>query len=92
MTNYCFSVYCQISVVSEERFYAKWSPAATQLKPGEVNFKTGIIAGRLAINRLHQELGAKGFNQARTGTACVMVRRNGRRETVELGTMARCLL
>ncbi|XP_039208206.1 glycogen debranching enzyme isoform X2 [Crotalus tigris] len=53
----------QISVVSEERFYAKWNPAAIQLKPGEVNFKTGIIAGRLAINRLHQELGAKGFNQ-----------------------------
>ncbi|XP_013910329.1 PREDICTED: glycogen debranching enzyme [Thamnophis sirtalis] len=53
----------QISVVTEERFYAKWNPAATQLKPGEVNFKTGIIAGRLAMNRLHQELGAKGFNQ-----------------------------
>lgn len=88
MMNYFFSIYCQISVVSEERFYAKWNPAATQLKPGEVNFKTGIIAGRLAINRLHQELGAKGFNQARTGSACVMVRRNGRLETVELGTMA----
>ncbi|XP_007422039.1 glycogen debranching enzyme isoform X1 [Python bivittatus] len=53
----------QISVVSEERFYAKWNPAATHLKAGEVNFKTGIIAGRLAINRLHQELGAKDFNQ-----------------------------
>ncbi|KAG8132646.1 hypothetical protein E2320_010492 [Naja naja] len=49
----------QISVVSEERFYAKWNPAVTQLNPGEVNFKTGIIAGRLAMNRLHQELGAK---------------------------------
>ncbi|XP_075567796.1 glycogen debranching enzyme isoform X5 [Pelecanus crispus] len=52
----------QISVVSEERFYAKWNPAA-QLTRGEVNFQTGILAGRLAINRLHQELGAKGFNQ-----------------------------
>ncbi|XP_044288195.1 glycogen debranching enzyme isoform X1 [Varanus komodoensis] len=53
----------QISVVSEERFYPKWQPAATPSTPGGVNFKTGIIAGRLAINRLHQELGAKGFNQ-----------------------------
>ncbi|KAM9238355.1 glycogen debranching enzyme isoform 3-T3 [Leptosomus discolor] len=52
----------QISVVSEERFYAKWNPAA-HLTSGEVNFQTGILAGRLAINRLHQELGAKGFNQ-----------------------------
>ncbi|XP_061489672.1 glycogen debranching enzyme isoform X1 [Rhineura floridana] len=53
----------QISVVSEERFYPKWNPAATPSTPGAVNFKTGIIAGRLAINRLHQELGTKGFNQ-----------------------------
>uniref|UniRef100_A0A8C3XST5 Glycogen debranching enzyme n=1 Tax=Chelydra serpentina TaxID=8475 RepID=A0A8C3XST5_CHESE len=53
----------QISVVSEERFYAKWNPAATPSTPGEVNFQTGIIAGRLAMNRLHQELGAKGFIQ-----------------------------
>ncbi|XP_030351608.1 glycogen debranching enzyme isoform X2 [Strigops habroptila] len=52
----------QISVVSEERFYAKWNPAA-HLASGEVNFQTGILAGRLAMNRLHQELGAKGFNQ-----------------------------
>lgn len=51
-------------MVSEERFYSKWSPAA-HLTSGEVNFQTGILAGRLAINRLHQELGAKGFNQAR---------------------------
>lgn len=55
----------QISVVSEERFYPKWNPAA-HLSSGEVNFQTGILAGRLAINRLHQELGAKGFNQARS--------------------------
>uniref|UniRef100_A0A8B9TKE1 Glycogen debranching enzyme n=1 Tax=Anas platyrhynchos TaxID=8839 RepID=A0A8B9TKE1_ANAPL len=52
----------QISVVSEERFYSTWNPAA-HLTSGEVNFQTGILAGRLAINRLHQELGAKGFNQ-----------------------------
>uniref|UniRef100_A0A8D0HPX6 Amylo-alpha-1, 6-glucosidase, 4-alpha-glucanotransferase n=1 Tax=Sphenodon punctatus TaxID=8508 RepID=A0A8D0HPX6_SPHPU len=52
-----------ISVVSEERFYAKWNPEASPATPGEVNFKSGIIAGRLAINRLHQELGAKSFIQ-----------------------------
>uniref|UniRef100_A0A8B9S668 Glycogen debranching enzyme n=1 Tax=Apteryx owenii TaxID=8824 RepID=A0A8B9S668_APTOW len=52
----------QISVVSEERFYSKWNTAA-HLTSGEANFQTGILAGRLAINRLHQELGAKGFNQ-----------------------------
>lgn len=57
-------------MVTEERFYAKWNPAATPSTPGAVNFKSGIIAGRLAINRLHQELGMKGFNQARaTGLA-----------------------
>ncbi|XP_006015059.1 glycogen debranching enzyme isoform X2 [Alligator sinensis] len=53
----------QISVVSEERFYAKWNPSATPLTPGEVNFQTGIIGGRLAMNRLHQELAIKGFIQ-----------------------------
>lgn len=87
MVNCYFSIYWQISVVSEERFYAKWNPAATQLKPGEVNFKTGIIAGRLAMNRLHQELGAKGFNQARTGSACIVVGRDGILEKVEPGTV-----
>uniref|UniRef100_A0A8C2SMT7 Glycogen debranching enzyme n=1 Tax=Coturnix japonica TaxID=93934 RepID=A0A8C2SMT7_COTJA len=52
----------QISVVSEERFYSTWNPQAL-LNSGEVNFQTGILAGRLAMNRLHQELGTKGFNQ-----------------------------
>ncbi|XP_029473325.1 glycogen debranching enzyme [Rhinatrema bivittatum] len=53
----------QISVVSEERFYTKWNPKATPGSPGEVNLQSGIIAGKQAINRLHQELGAKGFIQ-----------------------------
>ncbi|KAB5550573.1 hypothetical protein PHYPO_G00055230 [Pangasianodon hypophthalmus] len=53
----------QISVVSEERFYQKWNPQAKQPRPGEVSLQTGIIAGKLALNRLHQELAANGFNQ-----------------------------
>nr|XP_060477312.1 glycogen debranching enzyme [Panthera onca] len=53
----------QISVVSEERFYTKWNPGASPSNTGEVNFQSGIIAARCAINKLHQELGAKGFIQ-----------------------------
>ena len=57
--------FVQISVVSEERFYAKWNPEVSPSNIGEVNFQSGIIAARCAINKLHQELGAKGFIQAR---------------------------
>ncbi|XP_041924454.1 glycogen debranching enzyme isoform X2 [Alosa sapidissima] len=53
----------QISVVSEERFYPKWNPDAKPDTPGQTNLQTGIIAGKLALNKLHQELAAKGFNQ-----------------------------
>ncbi|XP_069497645.1 glycogen debranching enzyme isoform X2 [Ambystoma mexicanum] len=53
----------QISVVSEERFYTKWNPKATASNSGEVNLQSGIIAGKRAINQLHQELGERGFIQ-----------------------------
>lgn len=53
----------QISVVAEERFYTKWNPGASPSNPGEVNFQSGILAARRAINALHQELGAGGFLQ-----------------------------
>ncbi|XP_075473238.1 glycogen debranching enzyme isoform X1 [Ascaphus truei] len=53
----------QISVVTEERFYTKWKPSAAALKSGEVSERSGIIAGKKALNRLHQELGARGFLQ-----------------------------
>ncbi|KAM8838506.1 glycogen debranching enzyme isoform 2-T4 [Synchiropus picturatus] len=53
----------QISVVKEERFYPKWNPTASPSSPGEVGFQTGIIAGKLALNKLHQELAAQGFIQ-----------------------------
>ncbi|XP_071379954.1 glycogen debranching enzyme-like, partial [Centroberyx affinis] len=53
----------QISVVKEERLYPKWNPAAPPTSTGEVGSQTGIIAGKLALNRLHQELAAQGFIQ-----------------------------
>ncbi|KAG8436633.1 hypothetical protein GDO86_007656 [Hymenochirus boettgeri] len=53
----------QISVVSEERFYTKWNPSLTTPNPKEVNEQSGIIAGKKALNRLHQELAAHGFLQ-----------------------------
>uniref|UniRef100_A0A668A7W9 Glycogen debranching enzyme n=1 Tax=Myripristis murdjan TaxID=586833 RepID=A0A668A7W9_9TELE len=53
----------QISVVKEERVYPKWNPAASPSSAGEVGSQTGIIAGKLALNRLHQELSAQGFIQ-----------------------------
>lgn len=53
----------QISVVKEERFYPKWNPSAPPTSAGEVGPQTGIIAGKLALNTLHQELAAEGFIQ-----------------------------
>ncbi|XP_035993698.1 glycogen debranching enzyme isoform X1 [Fundulus heteroclitus] len=53
----------QISVVKEERFYSKWNPSAAPTSIGEVGLHSGIIAGKLALNKLHQELGAQGFIQ-----------------------------
>ncbi|KAL6104713.1 agl [Pungitius sinensis] len=53
----------QISVVKEERFYPKWNPSAPPTSTDEVGFQTGIIAGKLALNKLHQELASQGFLQ-----------------------------
>ncbi|XP_028328469.1 glycogen debranching enzyme isoform X1 [Gouania willdenowi] len=53
----------QISVVKEERLYPKWNPSADPSSTNEVGPHSGIIAGKLAVNRLHQELAAHGFNQ-----------------------------
>ncbi|XP_017292357.1 glycogen debranching enzyme isoform X2 [Kryptolebias marmoratus] len=53
----------QISVVKEERFYPKWNPSAAPTSTGEVGFQSGIIAGKLALNKLHQELATQGFIQ-----------------------------
>lgn len=59
----------QISVVKEERFYPKWNPAAEPSSVGEVGPQSGIIAGKLALNKLHQELAAEGFMQVGGGAA-----------------------
>ncbi|XP_042353402.1 LOW QUALITY PROTEIN: glycogen debranching enzyme-like [Plectropomus leopardus] len=53
----------QISVVKEERFYPKWNPSASPSSGSEVGLQSGIIAGKLALNKLHQELAAQGFIQ-----------------------------
>ena len=57
----------QISVVKEERFYPRWNPDAKPASPGEVNIRTGINAGKLALNKLHKELAAQGFSQFSSG-------------------------
>lgn len=53
----------QISVVKEERLYPKWNPDALPSSVGEVNLQTGIMAGKLALNKLHQDLAEDGFTQ-----------------------------
>ncbi|XP_042284631.1 glycogen debranching enzyme-like isoform X2 [Thunnus maccoyii] len=53
----------QISVVKEERFYPKWNASASPSSTGEVGPHTGIVAGKRALNKLHQELAAQGFMQ-----------------------------
>ncbi|XP_022256947.1 glycogen debranching enzyme-like, partial [Limulus polyphemus] len=51
-----------IHVVDETRCYTSWSENS-QSERGMVNSKSGIITGKRALNRLHQELGAAGFSQ-----------------------------
>ncbi|CAL8310961.1 unnamed protein product [Merluccius merluccius] len=53
----------QISVVKEERLYTRWNTKAKGSNPGDVNLQSGILAGKLALNKLHQELAARGFSQ-----------------------------
>ncbi|KAJ3594817.1 hypothetical protein NHX12_004122 [Muraenolepis orangiensis] len=53
----------QISVVTEERVYPSWQPAALPSSPGETCPETGITAGKRALNLLHQDLAARGFIQ-----------------------------
>lgn len=43
--------------ISEDHQYACWNAG------GQVNLQTGILAGKLALNRLHQQLAAEGFTQ-----------------------------
>ncbi|XP_031163660.1 glycogen debranching enzyme-like isoform X1 [Sander lucioperca] len=52
---------CQISAVREDHQYTCWNSEARTCD--QVNLQTGILAGKLALNRLHQELAAEGFTQ-----------------------------
>ena len=45
--------------------YPYWNPEAKPSSPGEVNLQSGIIAAKLALNKLHQELAVSGFTQVR---------------------------
>ncbi|KAL6489111.1 hypothetical protein MHYP_G00028520 [Metynnis hypsauchen] len=53
----------QVSVVKEERLYSRWNTDALPSSAGEVNLQSGIMAGKLALNRLHKDLAEKGFTQ-----------------------------
>ncbi|KAI4898069.1 hypothetical protein NFI96_018072 [Prochilodus magdalenae] len=53
----------QVSVVKEERLYSRWNADGLPSSPGDVNLQSGIMAGKLALNRLHKELAEKGFTQ-----------------------------
>ena len=53
----------QIDVVKEKRFYKSWSADTSKTGPDQVDIKTGIIAAKKAINKLHHELGRAGFDQ-----------------------------
>ncbi|XP_013387613.1 glycogen debranching enzyme isoform X3 [Lingula anatina] len=51
-----------IHVVEEGRPYASWTDQ-THVCHATINMCNGIVAGKRALNRLHFELGKKGFNQ-----------------------------
>jgi len=52
-----------IDVVKEKRVYKSWSADPSKTGPGQVDIKTGLIAAKKAINKLHHELGRAGFDQ-----------------------------
>ncbi|XP_074640295.1 glycogen debranching enzyme-like [Tubulanus polymorphus] len=49
-----------VHVVNEKRLYSSWSETNGN---GKVGLKSGIIAGKKALNRLHYEMGMAGFSQ-----------------------------
>ena len=51
-----------IDVVHEERLYSMWSAGSTQILNG-VNLQTGILKAKQTMNKLHYEMGEKGFTQ-----------------------------
>lgn len=62
-------------MVDEERHYMSWSDE-------EININSGIVAGKVALNALHYDLGKRGFDQVfvdqiDTDIVCV-TRHNGK--------------
>jgi len=64
-----------ISVISERRLYRKWRPVESDSKPADpetavdstaVDFGTGLIAVRRALNELHVKLAVEGFDEVGT--------------------------
>ncbi|XP_034028557.1 glycogen debranching enzyme-like [Thalassophryne amazonica] len=53
----------QISVVREDDQYTCWNTEAETFDMTAVNLQTGILACKLALNKLHQQLAAQGFTQ-----------------------------
>ncbi|XP_070563768.1 glycogen debranching enzyme-like [Ptychodera flava] len=53
----------QIHVVDECRLYPSWNEEVPKGSTELVNQRSGIIAGKRALNYLHQSLGAADFNQ-----------------------------
>ncbi|XP_015914684.1 glycogen debranching enzyme [Parasteatoda tepidariorum] len=51
-----------IHVVSETRLFTSWTDDP-EPKRGFINAKSGILAGKRALNKLHSELGSSGFSQ-----------------------------
>ncbi|GAA6219495.1 glycogen debranching enzyme-like [Lates japonicus] len=54
--------------ISEDHKYTCWNSEAHTYD--QVNLQTGILAGKLALNRLHQELAAEGFTQVYVEQLC----------------------
>lgn len=53
--------------MDETRQYTEWSDSEKQLdNPKYVGSKSGIIAAKNALNKLHLYLGMEGYSQVRT--------------------------
>ncbi|XP_053198352.1 glycogen debranching enzyme-like [Scomber japonicus] len=51
----------EISLLKEDHLYCCWNHFVRTCD--QVNLQTGIMAGKMALNKLHQELAAEGFTQ-----------------------------
>ncbi|XP_076027570.1 glycogen debranching enzyme-like [Genypterus blacodes] len=49
--------------ISEDGPYACWNPDPHSRDPARLSLDSGLLAAKLALNRLHQDLSAQGFTQ-----------------------------